>query len=417
MARLGGCFGLVVTALPLWLAACGGKGTQTPYQGPNLPEPPDVPATPMDPNRPPPQLPPQSPPVASACQPEKTFVGNPIAATPGQWTWVPFPDALCRDGTTTGIGVRLREGSNKVAIYFEGGAACFHEQSCQVNAFFQHFDADSFKGWIGLSGNGGVFDLSKAENPFRDYSMIYVPYCTGDVHAGNREHVDVPGNAPKDQMFVGFRNVERYLQRLVPTFPKATDVVITGVSAGGFGAALNYDHIAQAFCHSRNTLVDDSGPPMSDQYMTPCLQKRWRELWNMDVAIPDDCVGCSNADGGGLVNYFPYLVKKYPKSVLSLISSDEDGIISTFYGYGMNDCQGLEGRSAGMSGPTYAAGLAEFRNNDLAGSPYIGSYILHSTSHTWLTGLSFYNTTVSGMALTEWVNLIINEGIATHIDP
>jgi hypothetical protein len=151
--------------------------------------------------------------------------------------------------------------------------------------------------------------------------------------------------------------------------------------------------------------------------MTPCLQKRWRELWNMDVAVPKDCVGCSNPDGGGLINYFPYLMKKYPKSLLSLISSDEDGIISTFYGYGMNNCQGLDGASAGMSGPTYAAGLAEFRNQDLAGSSYIGSYIIHSTSHTWMTGLSFYNTTVSGMALTEWVDLLINDGIATHVDP
>ena len=38
--------------------------------------------------------------------------------------------------------------------------------------------------------------------------MVYVPYCTGDVHAGAREHVDVPGAAaPKDQMFVGYTNV------------------------------------------------------------------------------------------------------------------------------------------------------------------------------------------------------------------
>jgi hypothetical protein len=371
----------------------------------------------MDPDRPPPQLPPRTPPTTPTCAPETKFVGTPIAAKPGQWTFVPFPDALCRDNTTTGIGVRIKEGSTKVAIYFEGGAACFNNASCVVNSFFQHFDQGSFDFWTGLSGNGGIFDLSKAENPFRDWTMIYVPYCTGDVHAGNREHVDVPGDAPKDQMFVGYRNVERYLQRLVPTFANATDVVTTGVSAGGFGAAFNYDHIAQAFCHANNTLVDDSGPPMSDQYMTPCLQKRWRELWNMDDAIPADCVGCSNPDGGGLVNYFPYLVKKHPKSILSLISSDEDGIISTFYGYGQNNCQGLEGSSAGMSGPTYAAGLAEFRNQSLESSPYAASYIVHSTNHTWLTGLSFYSTTVQGMALTEWVNLVINDGVATHVDP
>jgi hypothetical protein len=219
-------------------------------------------------------------------------------------------------------------------------------------------------------------------------------------------------------MFVGFRNVERYLQRLVPTFADATDVVVTGISAGGFGAALNYDHIAQAFCHAAQiTLVDDSGPPMTDAYITPCLQKRWRELWNLDVAIPADCAHCSNPDGGGIINYMPYLAKKYPKSRLGVVSANMDGIISLFFGYGQNDCQGLNGASAGMSGATFEAGLEELRSYYLAPSPYLGSYIIPSTSHTWLNGLSFYSTTVQGMTLPEWVNLMINQNVATHIDP
>ncbi|MBL1135963.1 MAG: hypothetical protein HND46_11645 [Chloroflexi bacterium] len=34
---------------------------------------------------------------------------------------------------------------------------------------------------------GGIFDLENPENPFADYNMVFVPYCTGDVHIGNRE--------------------------------------------------------------------------------------------------------------------------------------------------------------------------------------------------------------------------------------
>jgi hypothetical protein len=94
-----------------------------------------------------------------------------------------------------------------------------------------------------------------------------------------------------------------------------------------------------------------------------------------------------------------------------------DGVISLFFGYGTNDCQGLSGTSAGMSGVMFQAGLEELRANYLSGSPNLGSYIIASTSHTWLNGLAFYNTTVSGMSLPEWVNLIMNQGIATHIDP
>ena len=127
------------------------------------------------------------------------------------------------------------------------------------------------------------------------------------------------------------------------TFAASSHVLVTGVSVGGFGAAFNYDRIAQAFCGARVTLVDDSGPPMSDQYLAPCLQKRWRELWNFDSTLPADCAGCRNADGGGIVNYVDYLSKKYPTQQLGLISANMDSIISLFFGYGENNCAGLTG--------------------------------------------------------------------------
>src|SRR5262249_5807288 len=151
---------------------------------------------------------------------------------------------------------------------------------------------------------------------------------------------------------------------------------------GGFGAAFNYDQVAQAFCHADVSLIDDSGPPMSDQYMTRCLQARWAELWNHDGTLPADCADCRRADGSGLSQYLPYIVKKYPKNKLSLISANQDGIISLFFGYGQNECQGLNGASAGMSGPTFEAGLEELRMSYLSGSPNLGSYIIASTNHT-----------------------------------
>ncbi len=34
-----------------------------------------------------------------------------------EWMWVPFPEALCRDGSQTGIGVRYNDQSDKLMIY------------------------------------------------------------------------------------------------------------------------------------------------------------------------------------------------------------------------------------------------------------------------------------------------------------
>ena len=351
-----------------------------------------------------------------ACRPEINFKGDPISAPAGQWTWVDVPGAICRDGSQTGIGVRLKPGSDKVVFYLEGGGACFHGVSCAINDVLQSFGSTEFGVWEAATGSAGIFDDTRKENPFKDWNVVYVPYCTGDVHAGDRAHVDVPGG-PSDQMFVGYRNIGLYLQRLVPTFKNASHVVVTGISAGGFGAAFNYDRMAQAFCNARVDLVDDSGPPMSDKFLAPCLQRRWRDLWNMDATLPADCSACRGADGGGIVHYVDYLAAKYPQSTLGLISANQDSVISLFFGFGTNDCQGLDGISAGMDGPTFEKGIEDLANNYLGKEPGWGAYIVPSISHTWITALTFYNTTVSGMALSTWVDLMVNKKIATTIQP
>src|SRR5262245_8798339 len=57
-------------------------------------------------------------------------LGMPITAPPEQWTWVPFDNAFCANGSTTGIGVNLTDKSKRVIVYFEGGGACWSDVTC-----------------------------------------------------------------------------------------------------------------------------------------------------------------------------------------------------------------------------------------------------------------------------------------------
>ena len=43
---------------------------------------------------------------------------------------------------------------------------------------------------------GGVFDDDNRRNPFKDWSKVFIPYCTGDLHAGSSEvaYTDVDGS-------------------------------------------------------------------------------------------------------------------------------------------------------------------------------------------------------------------------------
>ncbi|AKT39494.1 uncharacterized protein CMC5_036410 [Chondromyces crocatus] len=326
------------------------------------------------------------------------------------------PEARCRNRSSTGFGVKLNPASDKLVIFLEGGGACFNTSTCLANP--SSYSEQNFNSWRGGNGPGGILSSSNADNPVRDWNMVFVPYCTGDVHAGNATGQNVPGiAAPQNQSFVGYANIGHYLQRIVPTFTEVTQVLLTGASAGGFGAAFNYDRVAQAFCPHPVALLDDSGPPMADTYMAPCLQKRWRDLWNLDGSFPTDCADCSTANGGGIVNLASHLGAKYPDARLGLISSDKDNTIRTFFSFGQNNCASIDGLPSSMSSATYAQGLEDLRQNHLSDSASWATYFIDSTTHTYLGGNGFYSTTVSGTALTDWVARLFMGEPPGHVGP
>lgn len=350
------------------------------------------------------------------CEPEAPFNGAPVAGQAGQWTWVDVPGAKCRSGSAAGFGVRLNPQSDKLFIFFEGGGACFNGASCLGNS--GSYSQNSFNQWAGNGGKSGVFDSANAANALKDWNAVYIPYCTGDVHSGNAVDADVPGfGAPQNQQFVGFANVGLFLQRIVPTFPALTEVVVTGVSAGGFGAAFNFHRIAQAFCPTPAILIDDSGPPMDDQYLAPCLQAHWRQLWGLDGNFPADCADCNPANGGGILNYMDYLSTRYPGGRLALISSTEDSTIRQFYGFGQNDCANLNGFAASLPAATYTEGLNDLRTNHSAPPALWASYYLPGTTHTYLGGGTYSSTTVNGTKLIDWVADVVNGGPMVNVGP
>ena len=336
--------------------------------------------------------------------------GEPLPPNPpGEWLWVDVEGSLCRKGSPTGIGVRYAD-SDKLAIFFEGGGACFNVETCLLNDVFADFGSFKFDAWKLGIGQGGVFNKDSADNPLADWNFIYVPYCTGDVHAGDKENGGVDG-VFGSQQFVGYRNVALYLERLVPTFADASHILVTGQSAGGFGAAFNYDRIADAWPTAQVTLLDDSGPPFSDAYLAPCMQDLWRSLWNLDATIPLDCDDCFGPNGGGISNLAPYLAAKHPGQRFGLYSALRDSVIRTFFGFGMNDCKG-----GVMSGEVFEAGLTDLRDNTLGDDPAWATFYAPGINHTITAGPGFYTTEVGDTRLVDWLAQLL-AGQTSHVAP
>jgi hypothetical protein len=352
--------------------------------------------------------------LACALDPGCTTNGPPITAPDLTWTWVPFPDARCRDGSSTGIGVNLKSASTQVLIVLQGGGACSNGVDCPGNrTHFGQSDFDALK----------VSDLTLAapfvrvddpnpcagcfpHNPFKDWNFVFVPYCTGDWHAGNNPSGVVPDVGP--QVFVGYSNIGTFLRRLVPTFENATNVFLTGSSAGGVGAYLNYDQVSRAFGAIPVTMLDDAVPPMTNTYLTACLQTYGNMLWGLDKTTLMDC-GSACTASNGFIEFAEFLADKYPKRRMGYLSSMADINMRNYVGGGLNNCHG-----APFTADMWAAGLTEMRAI-LRTRANVGTFFFAGEDHTSMYTL-VERTTSSGEKLSDWVTALV-AGSVSHVGP
>jgi hypothetical protein len=253
---------------------------------------------------------------------------TPIVAPARTWTWVPFSNAFCANGTTTGIGVNPGDVGGRLLIFMNGGGACWDELTCYTIQTASYIDSGYGAGQFASDAatllSGSLFDRTDSANPFRNDSFVFVPYCTGDVHAGSNPNA-VWG--PHPTRHVGFQNMAAYLVRLVPTFSGASRVILSGSSAGGFGALTNWWQTQQAFGALRVDLLDDSGPPLPAPYLTESLEQTWRNAWNLAAATPTGCTQCAT----DLDAVIPFYGTAMAGHRAALLSYTQDSVIGLFF--------------------------------------------------------------------------------------
>ncbi|MEL6615018.1 MAG: pectin acetylesterase-family hydrolase [Bacteroidota bacterium] len=338
----------------------------------------------------------------TACDSNGTS-GDPLSEAkenPGIWTWIDVDGAQCRDGSDTGFGIRIQEGATNLAIYLEGGGACFNGITCGLND--DDFTESDFSALTARSGNNGIFSTA-ASNPVGDWNMVYVPYCTGDVHGGTATDVTVP-DVDGMQQFVGHLNIQRYLGVLQPNLDAPDNVLLTGASAGGFGALVNFAEVADTFTGSQMTLLDDSGPIFyDDDVFSPELGTSFIQLFGFQNVFPADAGSLFAPDG--LQGVYDYYATRYPNANLGLTSYLEDDTIRFFFGFGQAD--------GTITGIEYADGLRDVR----ATAPERWqTYYANGNEHTFIGITDRFNGSSAGVPLNEWLGDLL-AGTAGDVDP
>ncbi len=323
---------------------------------------------------------------------------QPLVVPDETWTYVAFPGTACGNGTEAGIAVNPTPASDKLLIYFQGGGACWDQLTCALAQTAVHvmdvgpltqatFDEE-------VANNAGyqqLFDRANPTNPFADYDWVFVPYCTGDVFGGTR--VATYGNATVHHK--GYDNYTAFLGSIALTFPNTTNVVVSGSSAGGFGALLNFGRTADAFPTAQQDLIDDCGPPVPPPFLEEPLEQTFRTAWG--IALPAGCPDCVN----DLDAVFPYYDANYPNARMSLLAYTQDATIRQFFSL----------TAAEMQAGTYA--LAD----RMAPLPHARWFVVDATSHVMLDDAASL-VGPSGVTLIDWVNQQLTRDAAwTSTDP
>jgi hypothetical protein len=321
-----------------------------------------------------------------------TSWGEPIEAPAREWTWVDFPETQCANGSATGLGVNLSPGADMAFIYLEGGGACWDYSSCfgvvPTSMHLGGFDGDDFDGLMtSVYLNMALLDRDDPTNPLADAHQVFIPYCTGDVFSGDAV-VELAGVLPWEREtihFHGARNMQEYLARLVPTFEGVTRVILSGSSAGGFGAGLAWYAVQEAFGDVRVDVLDDSGPPIR---AADGLWEAWVETWNMQ--FPPGCAECAT----GIESVVDYSRRELmARGRYALLSYHTDLVISNFFR--------LE--------PAIFEERLDVLLDTLDEEPGARYFVVDGVTHTMLVAGYDLVESSDGMPLWRWVEQMIDD--------
>lgn len=348
----------------------------------------------------------------------------------------------CREGNKQ-FSFHFKPGKEKekLVVYFDGGGACWDSNTCITG---QQTRLAAYVPEIkGNLNTEGLFDQLNPQNPYRDWSVAVIPYCTGDIHWGSKDqsYTDFTGavtGKPGGKVTIhhrGFDNflfvrdwlMKRYAQEesdKKQAEKKDDDddedgvkkLLVTGSSAGAYGAVFAYPHLKQAFPQAKGYLLADGGNGVvSEALLQQAVRSpgaHWGASNNLVLAIPG-VAGIFNlpADRFAL-GFYSALASYYPQDRFSQYSTLFDVIQALFYNISLN--QNNIAAWGALTPEVYGAWSQQMVNNAFvtAANPNYRFYIAKGCNHTLLRfNDDYYNTqTTQDVSFLSWFKALTKGG-------
>lgn len=305
----------------------------------------------------------------------------------GKWYRVSDPDMKTSEGKS--YHALFKKGNeNKVMIYFAGGGVSINEETARDDTYntkevFPDYLANVTMNMGGLASN-------VEGSPFKDWTMILFPYATGDFHAGTGEfhYTDTDG---KDKILYhnGYTNYTAAMKEIMKKtgIENADTVLVTGYSAGGWGAALLSDDVYTNYfpdAKNKNVLIDSSMALYDNWYNTAVNVWKVPESISHLIKTDNITLDCLKA-----------LHEKYGEGIHLLYdSSTRDGDLAKIQNYFQNGIMEVDESVADDYQQTLKEAIPEFIDAGVSlfifdGLPYyddprnMTSHTIISTPYVW----------------------------------
>lgn len=326
-------------------------------------------------------------PTDTATPADETTAADEAAAADPEWEMVQGDETCeCADGSDYNLWVR-DAGATKVVLFFEGGGACFSAEMCAFGSGSYDYDvSDSDDPSIAK----GIFDFENPANPFADWSVVFVPYCTGDVFLGASSH-DYGGGLTVEHN--GMANATFGLDELERRFPNADQIFVTGSSAGGVPAPLFAGLASDRFPDARITALSDG----SGAYpAAPAINAAIGSLWGTFDARPD----------------WPETADLTPETwsipgLFTVAGTHDRDIVMARHDHAFDSVQASFSAIAGISADRLDVLIdGNAAEIEASGVP-VASFVAPGTTHTILGRDLVYTQEVEGVRFIDWLTGLV----------
>ncbi len=237
-----------------------------------------------------------------------------VAENPAWIRWE-IDGVVDRDGDAAPVYRRIGD-PDRLVILLGDGAPCLDKVTCVEPAVDDPDD-------IGFLDSTG---------PFADWTAVYVPNWTSDLHLGRRADARIEG-VRGVQQFVGASNVDAVVDRIAQSrgSVETQRLVLAGIGAGAVGALEHASSIIDRLSPARtHLLVDGAIVPGPNSGFPACMARIWNRTWGAGLVVDDDAVPPFEG--------FAADAARIGEAQVAVILHDRDVLLRRFFGLAVDGC-------------------------------------------------------------------------------